>query len=139
MSDIPLVRRAIAGAALAHNVIPTEENNPLVVQPQENQWTPAALERAGSTLKALNRMAKRPPVHILFEDISYTVHSHIGKIEFSVSYLDPFLSSSWPCRLRLSNKIAIITLRYKTFLIALSICSCATFFINTPLFLTRIL
>ncbi|XP_073949751.1 ATP-binding cassette subfamily G member 4-like [Choristoneura fumiferana] len=80
MSDIPLVRRAIVGAALAHNAIPTEENNPLVVQPQpqENQWTPAALERAGSTLKALNRMAKRPPVHILFEDISYTVHSHKG-------------------------------------------------------------
>ncbi|XP_063618823.1 ATP-binding cassette subfamily G member 4-like [Cydia splendana] len=78
MSNVPLVRKAIAGAA-RHSSIPTNENNPLVLQPaQESQWTPAALERAGSTLKALNRMAKRPPVHILFEDINYTVSSQKG-------------------------------------------------------------
>ncbi|XP_050668652.1 ATP-binding cassette sub-family G member 1-like isoform X2 [Leptidea sinapis] len=75
MSDIPLVRRAIVGASLAHNN--PDASNPLVLdQPREDQWTPAALERAGSTLKALNRMAKRPPVHILFEDICYSVNSH---------------------------------------------------------------
>lgn len=77
MSAIPLYRRAIAGAALAHNL--SQDPNPLVVEDQGNQWTPAALERAGSTLKALNRMAKRPPVHILFEDITYTVNTRKGK------------------------------------------------------------
>lgn len=83
MSNLPLVRRAIVGAALAHNApAPNQLDapNPLVIEPtQENQWTPAALERAGSTLKALNRMAKRPPVHIMFEDVSYTVSSTEGK------------------------------------------------------------
>lgn len=88
MSNVPLVRRAIAGAAAAHNTPPSTPPgtplptlaNPLVVDPtQENQWTPAALERAGSTLKALNRMAKRPPVHILFEEVSYTVSSRKGQ------------------------------------------------------------
>lgn len=74
MSNVPLVRRAIAGAALAHNTAVVQ----IPLDGQENQWTPAALERAGSTLKALNRMAKRPPVHILFEDVSYTVNSHKG-------------------------------------------------------------
>lgn len=82
MSNLPLVRRAIVGAALAHNIPPPDQANPLVVDPvQENQWTPAALERAGSTLKALNRMAKRPPVHLLFEDVSYTVSAHKGKFK----------------------------------------------------------
>lgn len=77
--NVPLVRKAIVGAALAH-VAPSTHPNPVVLQEeQESQWTPAALERAGSTLKALNRMAKRPPVHILFEDVSYTVSSHKGK------------------------------------------------------------
>ncbi|XP_013136906.1 PREDICTED: ATP-binding cassette sub-family G member 1-like isoform X1 [Papilio polytes] len=74
MSKVPLVRKAIVGATLAHNT-PTNPN-PLVLDPTENQWTPAALERAGSTLKALNRMAKRPPVHILFEDIGFTASTH---------------------------------------------------------------
>ncbi|KPJ06938.1 ATP-binding cassette sub-family G member 1 [Papilio machaon] len=75
MSKVPLVRKAIVGATLAHNA-PTNNPNPLVLDPTENQWTPAALERAGSTLKALNRMAKRPPVHILFEDIGFTTSTH---------------------------------------------------------------
>ncbi|CAG9785748.1 unnamed protein product [Diatraea saccharalis] len=80
MANVPLVRRAIAGAALAHgSPAPPSQNNAMLIEDQENQWTPAALERAGSTLKALNRMAKRPPVHILFEDIAYTVSSHKGK------------------------------------------------------------
>lgn len=86
MSNVPLVRRAIAGAAAA-NISPASVNaslenipNPLVVNPtQENHWTPGALERAGSTLKALNRMAKRPPVHILFEEVSYTASSSKGE------------------------------------------------------------
>lgn len=79
MSNLPLVRRAIAGASLAHTT-PSSHPNPLVIEEdQENQWTPAALERAGSTLKALNRMAKRPPVHLMFEDVNYTVSSHKGK------------------------------------------------------------
>ncbi|GBP91466.1 hypothetical protein EVAR_67038_1 [Eumeta japonica] len=72
MSKIPLVRRAIVGAALAHGATPSQANPLVLEQVQENQWTPAALERAGSTLKALNRMAKRPPVNLLFEDITYT-------------------------------------------------------------------
>lgn len=79
MSNVPLVRRAIVGAALANLA---NQPNPLEIgigeERQESQWTPAALERAGSTLKALNRMAKRPPVHIVFEDVSYTVNSHKG-------------------------------------------------------------
>ncbi|XP_028164905.1 ATP-binding cassette subfamily G member 4-like [Ostrinia nubilalis] len=79
--NVPLVRRAIAGAALAHGA--SSPPNPLELETptpiQESQWTPAALERAGSTLKALNRMAKRPPVHILFEDVGYTVSSHKGE------------------------------------------------------------
>lgn len=83
MSTIPLVRRAIAGAALAHGAPcppPSDQTNPLLPENHKagDQWTPAALERAGSTLKALNRMAKRPPVHLLFEDIGYTVSSHKG-------------------------------------------------------------
>ncbi|XP_038214708.1 ATP-binding cassette sub-family G member 1-like [Zerene cesonia] len=75
MSNVPLVRRAIVGAALAHTP-PQETSIQVVNQAQEDQWTPAALERAGSTLKALNRMAKRPPVHILFEDVCYTIGSN---------------------------------------------------------------
>lgn len=80
MSNIPLVRKAIVGASLAHAAPSTHPNPAVLEEGQESQWTPAALERAGSTLKALNRMAKRPPVHILFEDVSYTVSSHRGKI-----------------------------------------------------------
>ncbi|CAH2267574.1 jg11863 [Pararge aegeria aegeria] len=72
MSNIPLVRRAIVGAALAQSSV---SNEPLESPDEGSQWTPAALERAGSTLKALNRMAKRPPVHILFEDVGFTVSS----------------------------------------------------------------
>ncbi|CAG4983648.1 unnamed protein product [Parnassius apollo] len=79
MSNIPLVRKAIVGATLAHTASPSSNPNPLELNTTENQWTPAALERAGSTLKALNRMAKRPPVHILFEDIGYTVSMNKGK------------------------------------------------------------
>lgn len=81
MSNVPLVRRAIVGATLSHNAAPPPDlPNPLVISPtQENQWTPAALERAGSTLKALNRMAKRPPVHLLFEDLTYTVNTRKGE------------------------------------------------------------
>lgn len=85
MSNVSLVRRAIAGATAANIATvpvtePSANTTPLVADPiPENQWTPAALERAGSTLKALNRMAKRPPVHILFEEVSYTVNSHKGK------------------------------------------------------------
>lgn len=78
MSSVPLVRRAIAGAALAHGATSTE-TNPLIGEGQESQWTPAALERAGSTLKALNRMAKRPPVNIMFEDVGFSVSSHKGR------------------------------------------------------------
>lgn len=48
------------------------------MDPKDDQWSPAALERAGSTLKALNRMAKRPPVHVMFEDVNYTVNSGKG-------------------------------------------------------------
>ncbi|XP_049868321.1 ATP-binding cassette subfamily G member 4-like [Pectinophora gossypiella] len=96
MSNVPLVRRAIAGAALAHN--PRPDVNPLVVDPtQENQWTPAALERAGSTLKALNRMAKRPPVHLLFEDINYTVSSSKGEREILHSVSGEFRSGELTC------------------------------------------
>lgn len=80
MATVPLVRKAIVGAALAH-AAPSSHPNPIQYEEgQESQWTPAALERAGSTLKALNRMAKRPPVHIVFEDVNYTVSSHKGKI-----------------------------------------------------------
>lgn len=79
---MPLVRRAIVGAALAQRTC-GNENNPLVIQDtQESQWTPAALERAGSTLKALNRMAKRPPVNIMFEDISLKVNTDKGELLF---------------------------------------------------------
>ncbi|CAK1540692.1 unnamed protein product [Leptosia nina] len=78
MSNVPLVRRAIVGASLAHNPPNENSNNPVLQTIQEDQWTPAALERAGSTLKALNRMAKRPPVHILFEDVCFTVSSNKG-------------------------------------------------------------
>lgn len=78
MSNVPLVRRAIAGAALSH-ASPSAHPSPVVFEEgQESQWTPGALERAGSTLKALNRMAKRPPIHLMFEDINYTVSSHKG-------------------------------------------------------------
>lgn len=80
MSNIPLVRRAIAGAALAHGSGSNEVESSPLGPPEESHWTPAALERAGSTLKALNRMAKRPPVHIIFEDIGYTVGSRKGKM-----------------------------------------------------------
>ncbi|XP_026314727.1 ATP-binding cassette sub-family G member 1-like isoform X2 [Hyposmocoma kahamanoa] len=104
MSNVPLVRRAIAGAAAA-NITAAPENaplvdnlNPLVVNPtQENQWTPAALERAGSTLKALNRMAKRPPVHILFEEISYTVSSHKGDNTILHNVYGEFRSGELTC------------------------------------------
>lgn len=78
-NNVPLVRRAIAGAALAHSAT-SNEVEPLPINSSEgSQWTPAALERAGSTLKALNRMAKRPPVHILFEDVGFTVSTKKGK------------------------------------------------------------
>ncbi|RVE48683.1 hypothetical protein evm_006649, partial [Chilo suppressalis] len=99
MSSVPLYRRAIAGAALAHGT-PTaaDQNNPLVIQPcQENQWTPAALERAGSTLKALNRMAKRPPVHILFEDIAFAVSSHKGERRLLHNVSGEFRSGEVTC------------------------------------------
>ncbi|CAH2108530.1 unnamed protein product [Euphydryas editha] len=79
MSNIPLVRRAIAGAALAHSST-SNDVEPSPLGPENSQWTPAALERAGSTLKALNRMAKRPPVHIIFEDIGFTVGSRKVKL-----------------------------------------------------------
>lgn len=84
MAEKSLVRKAIVGAALAHAAHPpsTISNPTAVEEEQESQWTPAALERAGSTLKALNRMAKRPPVHIVFEDVSYTVSSHKGMCFF---------------------------------------------------------
>ncbi|XP_068632466.1 ATP-binding cassette sub-family G member 1-like isoform X2 [Battus philenor] len=45
----------------------------LTLNPVEEQWTSEALENAGSALKAINRMAARTPVNILFEDITYTV------------------------------------------------------------------
>ncbi|XP_059055462.1 ATP-binding cassette sub-family G member 1-like isoform X2 [Achroia grisella] len=98
MSTVPLVRRAIAGATLAHaSAPPTDQNNPLVVNQQENQWTPAALERAGSTLKALNRMAKRPPVHILFEDVGCTVSSHKGEQRILHNVSGEFRSGELTC------------------------------------------
>ncbi|XP_026752084.1 ATP-binding cassette subfamily G member 4-like [Galleria mellonella] len=98
MSSIPLVRRAIAGASLAHTSSSlAEQNNPLVVNQHENQWTPAALERAGSTLKALNRMAKRPPVHILFEDVGYTVSSHKGEQRILHNVSGEFRSGELTC------------------------------------------
>lgn len=78
--NIPLIRKAIVGSALAHAAPSTHPNPVALEEGQESQWTPAALERAGSTLKALNRMAKRPPVHIVFEDVSYTVNSHKGRL-----------------------------------------------------------
>ncbi|KOB73624.1 Uncharacterized protein OBRU01_10292 [Operophtera brumata] len=62
MSNVPLVRRAIVGASQARTTPSTHPNPVVIDEVQENQWTPAALERAGSTLKALNRMAKRPPI-----------------------------------------------------------------------------
>lgn len=86
MSNIPLVRRAIAGAAMAHSSGSNEVESSPLGPPEESHWTPAALERAGSTLKALNRMAKRPPVHIIFEDIGYTVGSRKGKM-FNITIL----------------------------------------------------
>ncbi|KAJ0175781.1 hypothetical protein K1T71_008940 [Dendrolimus kikuchii] len=95
MSNVPLYRRAIAGAALAHNF--SQAPNPLVIEDQGNQWTPAALERAGSTLKALNRMAKRPPVHILFEDITYTVNTHRGELRLLHGVSGEFRSGELTC------------------------------------------
>lgn len=83
MSNVPLVRKAIVGASLAHNA-PSSDTNTLVPDPNENHWTPAALERAGSTLKALNRMAKRPPIHILFEDIGFAASTHKGKLTINI-------------------------------------------------------
>lgn len=83
MSQIPLVRKAIVGAALANASTSSNPNPEVGEEGQENNWTPAALERAGSTLKALNRMAKRPPVHLVFEDITYAVNSHKGKFTFT--------------------------------------------------------
>ncbi|XP_023936206.1 ATP-binding cassette sub-family G member 1-like [Bicyclus anynana] len=94
MSNIPLVRRAIAGAALAHN----STSEPLDGSPDDgNRWTPAALERAGSTLKALNRMAKRPPVHILFEDLGFTVSSGKGERRILHSVSGEFRSGELTC------------------------------------------
>ncbi|KAH9644131.1 hypothetical protein HF086_015461 [Spodoptera exigua] len=83
MSQVPLVRKAIVGAALANAATSSNPNPEVGDVGHENNWTPAALERAGSTLKALNRMAKRPPVHLMFEDIGYTVNSHKGKLKFN--------------------------------------------------------
>ncbi|KAG7306197.1 hypothetical protein JYU34_008795 [Plutella xylostella] len=99
MSNVPLVRRAIVGATLSHNAAPPPDlPNPLVISPtQENQWTPAALERAGSTLKALNRMAKRPPVHLLFEDLTYTVNTRKGEREILHGVSGEFRSGELAC------------------------------------------
>lgn len=107
MSNIPLVRRAIVGATLAHNApglqTPGQSNSPVEPDPmiveggQESQWTPAALERVGSTLKALNRMAKRPPVHLLFEDVNYTVSSHKGEQRILQSVSGEFRSGELTC------------------------------------------
>ncbi|XP_072938739.1 ATP-binding cassette subfamily G member 4-like [Epargyreus clarus] len=95
MSNVPLVRRAIAGAALAHTS--TTDPNPMPMDSQEDHWTPAALERAGSTLKALNRMAKRPPVNILFEDVIYTVNSRKGERRILHSVSGEFRSGELTC------------------------------------------
>lgn len=54
----------------------------------EGRWTPAALERAGSMLKALNRMAKRPPIHILFEELRYTIKIQKGKYKLKNFFLN---------------------------------------------------
>ncbi|XP_047019199.1 ATP-binding cassette subfamily G member 4-like isoform X2 [Helicoverpa zea] len=97
MSNVPLVRKAIVGAALAH-ATPSSHPNPMTLdESQESQWTPAALERAGSTLKALNRMAKRPPVHIVFEDVSYTVSSHKGERKILNNISGEFRSGELTC------------------------------------------
>ncbi|XP_034826923.1 ATP-binding cassette sub-family G member 1-like [Maniola hyperantus] len=97
MSGIPLVRRAIAGAALAHTSAASDVV-PLDMSPDEgSQWTPAALERAGSTLKALNRMAKRPPVHILFEDVGFTVSSGKGERRILHNVSGEFRSGELTC------------------------------------------
>ncbi|XP_047513165.1 ATP-binding cassette sub-family G member 1-like [Pieris napi] len=93
MSNVPLVRRAIVGASLANTPVEMQ----LVNQVQEDQWTPAALERAGSTLKALNRMAKRPPVHILFEDVCYTVSSKKGERRILHNVSGEFRSGELTC------------------------------------------
>ncbi|XP_013185297.1 ATP-binding cassette subfamily G member 4 [Amyelois transitella] len=99
MSQVPLVRRAIVGAALAHGSPNPDQGNPLVIDSNRpsDQWTPAALERAGSTLKALNRMAKRPPVHILFEDIGFTVSSHKGERRILHNVSGEFRSGELTC------------------------------------------
>lgn len=95
--EVPLVRKAIAAAALA-NITCSSHPNPIVLEEaQESQWTPAALERAGSTLKALNRIAKRPPVHILFEDVSYTVSSHKGEKKVLHNISGEFRSGELSC------------------------------------------
>ncbi|KAL4713602.1 hypothetical protein ACJJTC_016685 [Scirpophaga incertulas] len=100
MSNVPLVRRAIAGAAFAHgassNPSPGADDSSLN-HDGGNQWTPAALERAGSTLKALNRMAKRPPVHLLFEDVSFTVSSHKGERRILHNVSGEFRSGEVTC------------------------------------------
>ncbi|CAH2076869.1 unnamed protein product, partial [Iphiclides podalirius] len=96
MSNVPLVRKAIVGASLAH-ATPSTDPNPLELTPNENQWTPAALERAGSTLKALNRMAKRPPIHILFEDIGFTVSTHKDERQILRNVSGEFRSGELTC------------------------------------------
>ncbi|XP_026732372.1 ATP-binding cassette sub-family G member 4-like [Trichoplusia ni] len=96
MSNVPLVRKAIVGASLAH-AAPSTHPNPTAGEAQESHWTPAALERAGSTLKALNRMAKRPPVHIFFEDLTYTVSSHKGERKILHNVSGEFRSGELTC------------------------------------------
>ncbi|XP_050561861.1 ATP-binding cassette subfamily G member 4-like [Spodoptera frugiperda] len=97
MSQIPLVRKAIVGAALANASTSSNPNPEVGDEGQENNWTPAALERAGSTLKALNRMAKRPPVHLVFEDITYTVNSHKGERKILHNVSGEFRSGELTC------------------------------------------
>lgn len=96
-NNVPLVRRAIAGAALAHTSTSNEVESSPINSSEGSQWTPAALERAGSTLKALNRMAKRPPVHILFEDIGFTVSSRKGERRILHNVSGEFRSGELTC------------------------------------------
>ncbi|KAJ8721314.1 hypothetical protein PYW07_002089 [Mythimna separata] len=97
MAAVPLVRKAIVGAALAHAAPSTLPNPVDFEEGQESHWTPASLERAGSTLKALNRMAKRPPVHIVFEDVNYTVSSHKGERKILHNISGEFRSGELTC------------------------------------------
>ncbi|XP_046962539.1 ATP-binding cassette sub-family G member 1-like [Vanessa cardui] len=97
MSNIPLVRRAIAGAALAHSSTSNDVEPSTITPGEGSQWTPAALERAGSTLKALNRMAKRPPVHIIFEDIGFSAGSGKGERRILHNVSGEFRSGELTC------------------------------------------